>query len=137
MSTMQVSKEIVGSTTGPKLYRLKVWVTETSNNIPGEVFVYQNIPAVPDYNGGLPEDRFVHIASYADLVAFPKDGPGLENPYFRKYYIDITHKDRTFLEDKWKLMSQQLQVLISDITRINALPPGVLEEVPTVGVCIK
>lgn len=135
-SNITVSKDIIESTSGPSRYNLRVWVQSTTNNIPGEVFVYQHIPAVPDYNEGEPEDRFVHMASYADMVAFPKEAPSIENPYFRLHYMSIVHDSRSFLEEKWEIMSQQLNILIKDITRVNQLPPGVLEEVPVTGACV-
>ena len=135
-STITISKEITETTQGPKRFRLRIWIQETTNNLPGEMFVYQLIPAVPEFNDGLPEERFVHIASYADMVAFPKEAPGLETPFFRKYYMDIVHVSRSFLEEKWVMINQQLKILIDDITRVNNLAPGVIEEAPTVGVCI-
>ena len=135
-SVITISKELIETTQGPRRFRLRVWVQSTTNNIPGELFVYQLIPAVPGFNDGNPEERFVHIASYADMVAFPKDVASVDSPFFRKHFIDLVHDSRTFLEEKWTLINQQLSILISDITRVNNLPPGILEEAPTSGVCL-
>jgi hypothetical protein len=129
-SFFKVSKEFVSTTQGPKRWRLKVWVQETTNNIPGEIFVYQMYPGVPLYKEGKENAIFVNIASYQELIAFPKDYPSVENPFFRKHYIDIVHTSRSFLEDTWKLMEQQITILIADITRLNNIPPTNLEIVP-------
>jgi hypothetical protein len=135
-STITVSKEITASVSGTKRYRLKAWVQSTTNNIPGEIFVYQRIPAVPEFNEGADYDKFVHVASYADLIAFPKESPGFDAPYFRLYYIDLVHDTKQYLEDTWVLIEQQIQMVVKDITRINNLPPGQLTTTPIQDNCI-
>ena len=135
-SFIDISKEFISSITGDPRWRLRVWIQATSNNIPGTLFVYQRFPGIPGINNGESFDRFVHIASYADMISFPEDSPGIDNPFFRKYYLDIVHNSRSFLEEKWEMMGSQLQTLIADITRINNLPPGQLRLVSDDGGCI-
>ena len=108
--------------------RLRAWVSATTNEIPAEIFVYQRIPAVPDHNNGLPEDIFVHVAAYADMVAFPSQKPSINNPYFRLSYIDLVHDSRCHLEDLWSRIKCHIEALNEDITRINELCPGRVEE---------
>lgn len=125
-SILGVSKRFTTSSNGRT--RLQIWISETSNNIPAEVFVHQRYPAVPDYNDGKEEDRFVHVCSYADLVAFPKDTPSVDNPYFRVHYLDLAHDSRVFLEDRWQVIKCQLDDLLKDIVRINELADAKLVE---------
>jgi hypothetical protein len=98
-----------------------VWVSATSNNIPPEIFTFQRFPAVPDYNDGKEEDRFVHVCTYADMVAFPKDRPSVDNPYFRLHWLDLAHDSRVFLEDRWHVIKCHIEDLLADVVRINEL----------------
>lgn len=56
-------------------YRLQVWVSEVTNDIPACLFVYQRYPEVP-YSEE-PLDVFVHVASYADVEDYPANEPTL------------------------------------------------------------
>lgn len=103
-------------------HRLQVWVSEASDDIPGKIFVYQRYPNVPDYTEQ-PNDIFVHVASFADLAAFPPDEPDNRSPYFRMYYYDILFDTLTLLEDCWNLTVQHTKLLVEDVHRITGLPP--------------
>ena len=118
-SHITISKRI--TLTSDVRHRLQVWVSETTNNIPATVFVYQRIPMVP-LDTGL-SDLFVHVASYADLTDFPDNEPTADSPYFRRYYIDLLFDSLGTLEEKWTWMSRQIKLLVEDIIRINTLPP--------------
>ena len=107
---------------------MQIWVSETSNNIPGPLFVYQQIPPVPESTDEgevlVPKDKFVHVASYADVIAFPSQSPSADNPYFRLTYVDLVHDSRDFLEERWKMIQAQLKHTVEDVVRINILPPA-------------
>jgi hypothetical protein len=130
-SILEVSKRFTTSNQGRT--RMRIWISETTNGIPPEVFMFQRIPAVPGYNAGEPEDRYVHVCSYADMVAFPKDTPSIDSPYYRKRYIDLAHDSRVFLEELWQQIKCQLQNLLEDIVRINHLHAARLVECPCEG----
>jgi hypothetical protein len=125
-SEIHISKRFDTSTQGRT--RLQAWVSAATNMIPPEIFVYQRIPAVPGYNDGLPEDIFVHVAAYADMVAFPSDRPSVNSPYFRKSYIDLAGDSRCEMEDLWKQIMCHIQALLDDLVRINELCPARLVE---------
>ncbi|MHA2070049.1 MAG: hypothetical protein ACXABY_37260 [Candidatus Thorarchaeota archaeon] len=124
MSKFVISKRI---TQDDERHRLRVWVSETTNNIPGQLFVYQAVPKVP--LDDRPDGVFVHIASYADTLMFPIDEPDTESPFYRLYYIDLIFDSLVVLNEKWDLMRLMLNQTIEDIVRINNLPPVEVEEV--------
>jgi len=118
-SYIKISKRL--TLTADARHRLQVWVSETTNNIPATIFVYQRIPLVP-LDTGL-SDLFVHVASYADTVDFPESVPAADSPYFRMYYVDLLFDSLATLEEKWTWMRRQIKLLVEDIVRINTLPP--------------
>jgi hypothetical protein len=103
-------------------HRLQVWVHEVSDGIPGKIMVYQKYPSVPDYTEQ-PEDIFVHVASFADLAAFPPDVPDDRSPFYRKYYYDILFDALPALEDCWDLTVAHTKLLVEDVHRVLSLPP--------------
>ena len=103
-------------------HRLQVWVHEASEGIPGKIMVFQRYPDVPDYEEQ-PNDIFVHIASFADLAAFPPDTPDERAPYFRTSWYDILFDTLPLLEDCWELTVAHTKLLVEDVHRILNLPP--------------
>lgn len=103
-------------------YRLQVWVSEASDDIPGKIFVYQKYPAVPDYTEQL-ENIFVHVASFADLAAFPPDTPDNRSPFYRMYYYDILFDTLPLLEETWDITVEHTKILVADVHRVLNLPP--------------
>jgi len=107
------------------MHRLQVWVSRTTNNIPSQLFVYQRYPSVP-----LSEaltDRFVNIASYADVTDYAIDDPEGDEPFFRKYAIDLVFESLAILLQKWDIMQRQMTHTIEDFVRLNNLPPAEIE----------
>jgi len=123
-SHVTISKRV--TLTADARHRLQAWVSETSNNIPPTIFVYQRIPLVP-LDTGL-SDLFVHVASYADTVDFPENEPAADSPYYRRYYIDLLFDSLATLEEKWTWMRRQIKLLVEDIVRVNTLPPVDIQE---------
>jgi hypothetical protein len=122
MPTISVSRRISMYEGG---HRLRAWVSETTNNIPNTLFVYQKMPFIP-YEG-CPEEFFAHIASYSDIYDFPEVYDASVAPFFRKGYIDLVFTSLPLLEEKWTLMRQHLQHTVEDVVRINSLPPAEIE----------
>jgi len=105
--------------------RLRLWVSGATGGIPPTLFVYQLLPNVP--KSEFPRHEFVHIASYADIAAFPENSPDAYAPFFRKNGMDLTFKTRALLEDTWNLCKAHLKLTVEDITRIDGLPPAEIE----------
>jgi hypothetical protein len=117
---IQVTKRVTAS--GDQgMVRLQAWVSAGTPEVPPELFVYQRIGTVP--KADFPSDQFVHIASYADIVAFPVTEPDSYAPYFRKNGVDLIFPTRALLEKTWELCRAHLKLTIEDITRIDGLPP--------------
>lgn len=125
MSSIQLSKRI--TLTGDNRHRLQVWVSETSDNIPKEVFVYQRIPSVP-LDTEL-SDLFVHIASYTDIGNFPIDGPDASYPFYRKHFVDLVFDSKVYLGDTWDRMFSMVKHTVEDIVRLNGLAPVEVQEI--------
>ena len=121
---LQVTKRVT-NVDDQGMVRLQMWVSGATPEIPCELFVYQHIGNVPkaDY----PLDQFVHIASYADIAAFPTEKPDAYAPYFRKNGADLTFQTRPLLEKTWELCKAHLKLTVEDITRIDGLPAAEME----------
>ena len=124
MANVVLSKRL--TLTEDNRHRLRVWVSETSHNIPGTLFVYQKIPVVP-LDTGLSQ-LFVHVASYADLGDYPESTPGEESPFFRLHYFDIVFDSLAYLEQTWQRVHRMVQHTTEDIAKLNGLEPAVVEE---------
>jgi hypothetical protein len=98
-------------------HRLRVWVSETSDNLPPTIFVYQRLPSVPSYDAL--SDIFVHVASYADIADYPENDPGDDSPFFRKYHIDLIFTSLPHLSDTWDLIEGQVKHTVEDLARLN------------------
>jgi len=131
MSSIKVNKTIV--TTADSRCELRVWVSETTENIPGCIFVYQSLPSVPLDN--YLTDLFVHVASYADITDFEpvlEDLPGAVNdmPFYRKNYIQLVYDSKAELDTYWQIIKEHIQLLVEDIVKLNGLPAVEIIEVP-------
>jgi len=121
MSKITISRRVVLYGDRPK-HRLQAWISQTTNNIPNKLFVYQKIPFVPFE--GCPDTMFSNIASYSDIVDFPVDAADNNlSPFYRLGYIDLIFESLPVLEEKWKLMRNHLQHTVEDVVRINSLQP--------------
>ena len=116
--TLKISKRFNLEDTGE--WRLRMWVSEASDNIDPNVFVWQKKPVVPDDRQ--PVNIFVHVASYADQIAFPANTPDTYAPFFRKTFFDLVSSDKAVLEDTNRLVLKHLDQLVQEITRILQLP---------------
>ena len=116
-------------------WRLRMWVSGVDEGIPTEIFVWQEIPPTPYYeevltpNANGNYERFVHIASYADIFAFPAQATDDCSPFFRRTYLDICSENKKLLEDSRKLGLKHVQSLVSELNRINNLVQEVIEVV--------
>jgi len=119
MATIKISKKI--TLTDDIRQRLRVWVSETSNNIPGRLFVYQHIPIVP-MDTEL-ANLFVHVASYADINDYPEEAPDTKSPFFRRSGFDLVFDSKAELELAWIRAYRMLQNIVEDISRLNSMDP--------------
>lgn len=125
MSSITVTKRV--SLTPDNRHRMQVWVSETTNNIPPTVFVYQKLPSVPLADLS---DLFVHMASYADITDFPEDAPAKDSPFFRKRYVDLVFDSLPVLDATYVKMMRMVKLLVEDIGRLNDWGPVEVVEIP-------
>ena len=131
MSVIQLSKRqtsTIDPETQEAVHRLRVWVSQATEGIPSELFVYQQIPPVPKTTEDQLEQLFVHVASYADIIDFPANAINEESPFFRQYYVDLTFASLGVLNEKWSMMKRMINATVEDIVRLNNLPAISLEE---------
>lgn len=124
MAKVVLSKRL--TVTEDNRHRLRVWVSETSHNIPSTLFVYQQIPVVP-LDSGL-NQLFVHVASYADLGDYPENASGDDSPFFRLHHFDLVFDSLAYLEQTWQRVHRMVQHTAEDIAKLNGLEPAVVEE---------
>ena len=122
-SFIQLKRRITTEPNGE--FRLRAWVSATSDGIPNYVFVYQLLPYLPSVEGR--EMGFVHVATYSDILIRPQDMAEEGSPFFRLPYIDLSFKSLVVLHDKWKKARRHVGTLVEDIVKTNGLPPAEIE----------
>ena len=125
-SHITLSKKI--EMTPDNRHTLKVWVSETTNNIPEGLFIYQRIPSVPldDAFG----DHFVHVASYADIGDAPPLCPGTDSPFYRLHHVYLIFDSLARLQAEWEKLRTMVGHTIEDISRLNEFGPIEIVEIP-------
>jgi hypothetical protein len=101
-------------------HRLQAWIDSyTGTELDGKVFVYQRFPTVPGETS--PDDRFVNVASVADLKDYPADNPNTESPFFRLISIDLVFRSVDLLNRTWESIVEDLRALISNLNKLETL----------------
>ena len=100
-----------------RVFRLRIEVTETSPDMPKDIFVYRRHPADP--HSGVIFDEFCTVASPVDLSEYPVGGPDpvKDFPFFRKDFIEVDVRSMTEFQDVWDLvvkLSCQLATTLDD-----------------------
>jgi hypothetical protein len=126
MSHIALSKRT--SLTADSRHRLQLWVSETTNNIPAAIFVYQKVPSVPLSNDL--SNVFVHMASYADISEFPENMQDTTSPFFRLRQVDLIFDSLPYLDATYKRIVLMVRQLVEDIGRLNDWEPVEILEIP-------
>lgn len=109
--------------------RLQMWVSETSNNILPEVFLYQTIPGVPLQADEL-QDMFVAVCTYGDMDQHPSTRPTDPNtPFFRKRSLDLLFKGGVKANEYRSIILRMVGQTVEDICRVNSMEPVSITEV--------
>ena len=103
-------------------FRLQVWVTSTSLNIPGEVFLFRLAPYYPD-NDPAPFYIFVRACTYADMINYPAEDSTYSTVFYRRRMLDQSFKSINQLNTDWEVINTALQALIEDIVETNSVAP--------------
>jgi len=127
VASITITKKI---TQTDERFRLRVWVSETSDNIPATVFLMERIPGVPGLTD--PYNRFIRVCNYSDMLHYTATTPQTENPYFRLPGVDLIFTSynqlNTYFTDT---IHAEVQVLIDDIVDTNTAPVvTIIETVP-------
>jgi len=106
-----------------------MWVSETSNNIPSEVFLYQTIPGVPLRDTELSE-MFVAVCTYGDVDQFSTNRPtDAGTLFYRKSGLDLLFKSESEAEKYRRTILKMVKQAVADICRVNSLEPAEVSEV--------
>ncbi len=101
-------------------HRLQAWVEDyAGTDMDGHVFVYQRFPSLPGETA--PDDRFVNVASVADLKEYPALAPASDGPFFRLISIDLVFRSAALLDRTWNLIVEDLRALISNLNKLEIL----------------
>ncbi len=112
-STIKVSKRVTQNS--DYTYRLQAWVSETSDNIPSEIFLHRTVPGVDAWEG--PAAAYYGICSYADLLNYAVDVSDTSSNFFRKSGIDLDFTSVSVLDATWDAVVTGVQLLVNDIVR--------------------
>ena len=112
-SSITVDKRVTAN--ADNTYRLQVWVSETSENIPSEIFVHRNAPVIDDWDG--PTAVYYGICNYADIINYPASVVDTSSNFFRKSGADLEFKSAQSLNTTWEQILEDVQQLVDDIVR--------------------
>lgn len=121
MATIKLKRRI--TETADSRFRLRVWVSVTSDNIPSEIFLYQALPYFPEQAN---VEQFIGICSYADMLNYPINDPVEETPFFRMSYIDLVFTALPVLETKWTFINTSVTSLLNDLASAHIATPETL-----------
>jgi hypothetical protein len=116
MSNINLSKRITQE--DDNTYRLQVWVSETSDNIPSEIFLHRVAPEIDEWDGS--SIPYYGVCAYADLVNYAVDEPDGASNFYRKSGVDLTFKSLSILNQTWIQIDEDTQQLVDDIVKTNA-----------------
>jgi len=105
-------------------FRLQIWVTETSDNIPGEIFLFKKAPNFPE-NTPDPFYAYVQVCTYADMLNYPKESSDYPTVFYRRRQLDLTFTSLNQLSEYWDTIDTAIQNLINDIVDTNNAIPVV------------
>lgn len=115
MSTIKLNKRITQQTDNS--YRLQVWVSETSDGIPSEIFLYTALNLASDDGWSGSTSRLQKVCSYADLINYASTSPDTSSSYFRRSWIDLKFRSLSELDDLWDNLNTYTEFLVNDIVR--------------------
>ena len=108
-------------------FRLKI-VASNPVDMPAEIFLFQRNLLDPYTNQYV--DEFLAVCSPDDILQYPVNDPGnTDPPFFRKDTIDVIVPSRTFAEDMWSDIQNQVNTLIK---AMNAKDTLQLDETVTI-----
>jgi len=99
-------------------HRFQAWVSEHVNIAP-EIFVYQRCPNLPEEP--LPDDRFVNVASVADMAEYPATTPVGTVPFFRLSAIDLVFRSVHALDETWEAIREDIRDLLENKYKLDEL----------------
>lgn len=117
MSKYQLTRRLTLQDDG--LYRLQVWVSQSTDNLPCAIFAWQTLFPFPD--DPEPANIFVHVCKYTDLITIPDTEPDPEDQVqlYRRSFFDLVSKDKRLLEVTWRKVMIHTRQLVEDVVRLN------------------
>lgn len=112
MSYIKLTEKISSQT--DNTWRLQVWVSETSDNIPGEIFLFQRYPI---WHNQEYRDVLKGVCSYADLLNYSIDAPDGRSIYFRQYWVDLAFMTYDRLKEVQADIRTGVQQLVDDLVK--------------------
>ena len=120
MASIKLTRKI--NQTAIEQFRLRVWVAETSDNIPKELFLYQTIIPVPDQDV---VDQYIGVCSYADMLNYPINVATDDTPYYRFGSVDLTFQSNVTLETKWDFIATSMEAFLNDLASAHTATPDI------------
>ena len=115
MASIELSKKV--EVQEDSRFRLKIWVSKTSANIPPQVFLFERLNDVPKQ--AVPLDCYSRVCTYADMLNYPATDPHTYSPYYRVYYIDRLYTSYNTLNTFWESIQTDVEALLNDIVNTS------------------
>lgn len=96
--------------------RMQVWVSAASEELPAEVFVYQELPNAPVGDDIEAQEQFVHVADFTDIIALGIVPGGGELPYYRKRMVDLTFTTSELRQSTWQGIQDHIQEMLRNVS---------------------
>jgi hypothetical protein len=115
MASISITKKI--NQTSDDRFRLRAWVSSTSDNIPSEIFLHGRAAPVP--MRPTDEDIFKRVCLYADIFNYPAE-PSTENPFHRRPGVDVLFTSLSSLDTFFQeTLVAGAEAFLNDIAAIH------------------
>jgi len=122
---MQLSKRETLNTDGS--VRVRIWVSEASEELPTAVFVYQTLQRSPNDSGVVEtQEQFLHVAGFSDVLALSETPDPERMAYHRRGYVDLTFNNAELQQSTWQGIQAHIRELLHTVSERLGYPNAML-----------
>lgn len=103
-------------------YRLRIYISGTSDNITPYLFLYRTYPL--DYEETDARFEYLRPVRYYELFSFPEEEAGEDSPFYRKSFIDLSLDSMHDVNMICTALTEGIEDLLKDLEETNNSTPS-------------
>ncbi len=119
MPSVELTRKLDYSDDGT--YRLRIYVSETSDNITPYLLLYRTYPR--DHEELTAPSGYLRPVRYYELFSFPSDSPGDDSPFYRQSYLDLQLDSMHDVNQIYTTLTEGLTDFLRDLEETNNTAP--------------